>query len=131
MKDLEKQYIQFLSISPALNYSFDEWKEHIYIGSQEINNIEVNGYKELSGKLSYELDWCFIKQLAERMSQNKHKYEPYNWKKPIDIDSLKQSLFRHVIAVMNDEYEDDNRVLGHLESIALNVMFINYQIKNQ
>jgi hypothetical protein len=85
----------------------------------------------LSGKLSYELDWCFIKQLAERMSQNKHKYEPYNWKKPIDIDNLKQSLFRHVIAVMNDEYEDDNRVLGHLESIALNVMFINYQIKNQ
>lgn len=131
MTTLEQQYKQFLSISPKLNYSFDEWKEHIHIGSEKVNDIEVNGYKELSGKLNYELDWYFITQLAERMSQNKHKYEPYNWKKPIDIDSLKQSLMRHVISVMNDEYEDDGRVLGHLESIAVNAMFINYQIKNQ
>lgn len=90
----------------------------------------TNGTKESEGKLNYELDWNFITQMAEKMSLNKAKYEPYNWKKPIDIELLKQSLFRHVIEVMKGNYEDDNRAFGHLESIALNAMFINLQVKN-
>lgn len=89
------------------------------------------GYKESKDKLNYELDWDFIQSIAERMSKNKGKYEPYNWKKPIDIESLKQSLFRHVIEVMKGDYEDDDRELGHLEAIALNAMFIFYNLKNQ
>lgn len=88
------------------------------------------GYKESKDKLSYELDWRFIQSIAERMANNKGKYEPYNWKKPIDIESLKQSLFRHVVEVMEGKYEDDGRDLGHLEAIALNAMFIFYNLKN-
>ena len=90
-----------------------------------------NGKKELEGKLNYELDWEFITQMAEKMSLNKGKYEPYNWQKPIDVELLKQSLFRHVIEVMKGNYVDDNRELGHLESIALNAMFIHYQLKQK
>ena len=86
------------------------------------------GTKESGGKLNYELDFKFITQMAEKMSLNKSKYEPYNWKKPIDIELLKQSLFRHVIEIMKGNYEDDDRKNGHLESIALNAMIINYQI---
>ena len=89
-----------------------------------------DGVKETEGKLNYELDWQFIQQLAERMSQNKGKYEPYNWTKPMDVEKLKQSLFRHVIEVMKGNYSDDGREFGHWESIALNVMMINYQLKN-
>ena len=88
------------------------------------------GVKETEGKLNYELDWQFIQQLAERMSQNKGKYEPYNWTKPMDVEKLKQSLFRHVIEVMKGNYLDDGREFGHWESIALNVMMINYQLRN-
>ena len=88
------------------------------------------GVKETEGKLNYELDWQFIQQLAERMSQNKGKYEPYNWTKPMDVEKLKQSLFRHVIEVMKGNYSDDGREFGHWESIALNAMMINYQLKN-
>lgn len=88
------------------------------------------GYKEQSEKLNYELDFEFITQVAERMQTNKGKYEPYNWKKPIDTESLKQALFRHVLEVMKENYEDDGRELGHLEAIAANVMMLNYQIKN-
>ena len=95
-----------------------------------ICNME-NGKKELEGKLNYELDWEFITQMAEKMSLNKGKYEPYNWQKPIDVELLKQSLFRHVIEVMKGNYVDDNRELGHLESIALNAMFIHYQMRCQ
>lgn len=93
-----------------------------------MKNIE--GTKESDGKLNYELDFEFIAQMAEKMSLNKTKYEPYNWKKPIDVELLKQSLFRHVIEIMKDNYEDDNRPFGHLESASLNCMMINYQLKN-
>lgn len=90
----------------------------------------TTGVKQTEGKLIYEIDFGFIKQLAERMSQNKGKYEPWNWKKPIDIEGLKQALFRHVMSFMADNTtEDDGREFGHLESIALNVMMINYQLK--
>lgn len=95
------------------------------------NDLEKKaGKKETEGKLNYELDWEFIQQLAERMSQNKDKYKPYNWQLDMDVESLKQSLFRHVIEVMKGNYSDNDRTYGHLESIALNSLFINYQLKN-
>jgi len=51
-----------------------------------INLLEIpaadTGYKESEGKLSYEFDWEFIESMAKRMSKNKSKYGPYNWKKP-------------------------------------------------
>ena len=31
---------------------------------------------------------------------------------------------------MKDNYSDDGRDFGHFESIALNAMMINYQLKN-
>lgn len=88
------------------------------------------GKKEVDGKLNYELDWEFIQQMAERMSHNKGKYEPFNWKRLMDVEKLKQSLFRHVIEIMKGNYSDDGRAAGHLESVALNALFINYQLKN-
>lgn len=96
------------------------------------NNMELKeetAYKETEGKLFYELDFEFITQMAERMASNKGKYEPYNWQKLDNIDDLKQSLFRHVLEVMNGNYKDDNREFGHLEAVAINAMFINYQLK--
>ena len=90
---------------------------------------EETAYKETEGKLHYELDFEFIKQMAERMASNKGKYEPYNWQKLDNIADLKQSLFRHVLEVMNGNYKDDNREFGHLEAVAINAMFINYQLK--
>ncbi len=65
------------------------------------------------------------------MSQNKKpngKYERWNWKKPIDIEELKQATMRHLIEVMKGNYEDEGRPYGHLEAISCNVMMINYQL---
>jgi hypothetical protein len=89
------------------------------------------GIKESTGKLTYELDFNFIESIAARMAKNKGKYEPYNWQRTIDIDQLKQSLFRHCMEVMKDNYEDEGDALGHLEAIAINAMIINYQLKNK
>ena len=96
-----------------------------------VNEGTIEGVKQTEGKLNYELDWGFIQQMAERMGQNKGKYEPYNWTLKMDVEKLKQSLLRHVIEVMKGDYTDDNRQYGHLESIALNALFINYQLKNK
>ena len=90
---------------------------------------EETAYKETEGKLHYELDFEFITQMAERMASNKGKYEPYNWQKLDNVADLKQSLFRHVLEIMNGNYKDDNREFGHLEAVAINAMFINYQLK--
>ena len=106
-------YINFLSLKNT--FKLKEEKE--------------TAYKETEGKLFYELDFEFITQMAERMASNKGKYEPYNWQKLDNIDDLKQSLFRHVLEVMNGNYKDDNREFGHLEAVAINAMFINYQLK--
>lgn len=87
------------------------------------------GKKETSNKLNYELDFDFITQMAERMQTNKGKYDPYNWKKPIEIDGLKQAIFRHVLEIMKGNYEDDGRLMGHLEALSCNAMILNYQLK--
>ena len=94
----------------------------------ELKEETETAYKETEGKLFYELDFEFITQMAERMASNKGKYEPYNWQKLDNIEDLKQSLFRHVLEVMKDNYQDDNRAKGHLEAVAINAMFINYQL---
>jgi len=92
--------------------------------------------KESEGKLYYELDFEFIKQMAERMQSNKNnsKYDVWNWKKPMTpkgIDDLKQAMLRHIISVMEGNFNDDNRDFGHLEAISNNAMMINYQLKIQ
>ena len=96
---------------------------------EEVLATEKMGVKDLDGKLNYELDWDFIQGMAEKMSLNKDKYEPYNWKKPMEVEFLKQSLLRHVLEIIKGNHEDDNREFGHFESVALNAMMIFYQLK--
>ena len=106
-----------------------EEKDDVITNSSRGEKETLQGVKETEGKLNYELDWGFIQQMAERMNQNKGKYKPYNWRRPMEIEKLKQSLFRHVIEVMKGNYSDDGREFGHFESIALNSMMRNYQLK--
>lgn len=89
------------------------------------------GIKDSQNKLNYELDWDFIKAMAERMALNKDKYPAYNWKQPIDLESLRQSLFRHVIEVMSGKYDDEEDELGHLKAIALNAQFLFNQMQTK
>ena len=69
------------------------------------------------------------------MASNKKesKYGLWNWKKPMTpkgIEDLKQATLRHLLAVLDENYEDDGREFGHIEAIADNMMMINYQLKN-
>ena len=89
----------------------------------------MNWIKESTWKLSYELHRPFITAMAKRMSQNKGKYPPYNRQKPMNVEELKQALFRYTIEVMNWNYTDNDE-LDHLSAIACNAQFIYYQLSN-
>ena len=89
------------------------------------------GYKENNGKLSYELDFTFIKEMAERMEQNKGKYPAYQWwHKEMNMEEMMSGLKRHCFEVFEGEMEDDGNPLGHLVAIACNVMMIYRQFEN-
>jgi len=89
----------------------------------------MNGYKETSNKLIYDIDFDYITGMAERMQLNRDKYPVGNWKQKLDIESLKQALFRHVIEIMKDNYSDEQE-LGHLFAIGCNAFMIIEQLKN-
>lgn len=88
------------------------------------------GIKETNSKLIYDIDFEYIKGMAERMQLNRDKYPVGNWQKPIDVESLKQALFRHVIEIMQGEYSDEQK-FGHLYAIGCNAFMIIEQLKNK
>ena len=89
----------------------------------------MKGTKETKGKLPYELDFQFIDEMAKRMAANKHKYGPYNWRKPMeDPDQIKHAMMRHLSSIMQGEYEDDGHAYGHITAIACNAMILRAQL---
>lgn len=93
--------------------------------------MEIKGVKQTEGKLNYELDWEFIEAMAERMSENKDKYLPYNWKKEMDLEQIRQAMFRHMIEIMKENYKDETVELGHIVAIANNAMILYHHEKKQ
>ena len=127
-----KEELQSYNLYDNLNYLTHLGKK---LEGVKQSQTTQKAYKETDGKLYYELDWGFIKQMAERMESNKKegKYEMFNWKKPMTfkgIEELKQAALRHLIEVLEGKYEDDGRPFGHIEAISDNMMMINFQLKN-
>jgi hypothetical protein len=88
----------------------------------------MNGYKETKDKLIYDIDFDYITGMAERMQMNRGKYAVGNWKKSLDVEGLKQALFRHVIEIMKGNYSDE-QINGHLYAIGCNAFMIIQQLK--
>lgn len=90
------------------------------------------GKKEVEGKVSYsEIYWEFIEAMAVRMNENKVKYGPHNYRKPLkDKEELLQSALRHLLKVIEPKEGDGETVQQHLASVADNVMMYFYQIKH-
>ena len=88
--------------------------------------------KEIEGKLYYEIDWDFIKSMAERMAMNKDKYPRWNWTNMSneDREGLLQALTRHFIEVSTGNWSDE-QVNGHLIAIACNCMMLNRNNENK
>ena len=50
-----------------------------------------------------------------------------NWKKPMDLKKILESLQRHVAALMDGEEFDSESGIHHMGHIQCNSMFYNYQ----
>lgn len=59
------------------------------------------------------------------------KYDRNNWKKPMDLKSIEDSLTRHLTAINNGELFDEESGELHMGHIGANVMFWLYQYNNQ
>lgn len=91
----------------------------------------MEGIKEKDGKLFYEIDFRFIEAMAQRMADNKgDKYPAFNWKKPLDVEELKQAINRHHVEVMDGVYRDGEEEFGHVVAYACNAMMLWYQLKH-
>jgi hypothetical protein len=88
----------------------------------------MKGIKQTDKKLVYDLDFEYIQMMAERMQLNRDKYPVGNWKKNIDLESLKQAMFRHMMEVMKGEYHDEQK-FGHLIAMGCNAFMMIEQIK--
>lgn len=90
----------------------------------------IEGIKETEKKLIYDIDFNYIKKMAERMQLNRDKYPVGNWQKPIEVEDLKQALFRHTMEVMNGIYSDEQEY-GHLVALGCNAFMIIEQLKQK
>lgn len=91
---------------------------------------EEQGIKDNKDKLFYELDFRFIQAMARRMAENKSgKYPKWNWKKSIDIEELKQATFRHLIEVMEGNYDDEGKAFDHIVALSCNAMMLWHRLK--
>lgn len=88
----------------------------------------MKGIKQSDNKLIYDIDFDYVKMMAERMQLNRDKYPVGNWKKEIDLNSLKQAMFRHIMEVMKGNYHDEQK-FGHLVALGCNAFMIIEQIK--
>lgn len=92
--------------------------------------IEEQGIKDNKDKLFYELDFRFIQAMAQRMADNKKdKYPRWNWKKSMNIEELKQATLRHLIEVMECNYDDEGKSLDHIVAVATNTMMLWHRLK--
>lgn len=90
---------------------------------------QMPGFKETEKKLIYDIDFDYVKMMAERMQLNRDKYPVGNWKKPLQVEELKQALFRHIMEVMKGNYSDEQK-FGHLVALGCNAFMIIEQLKN-
>lgn len=91
----------------------------------------MQGTKETKEKLVYDVDFDYITAMATRMQLNRDKYPVGNWKKDINVEDLKQALFRHVMNVMKGDYDCEQQEFGHLVALGCNAFMIIEQLKKE
>lgn len=69
--------------------------------------------------------------LVEVLEFGAKKYSKDNWKKGLDLEEITESMFRHLISIMDGEKLDKESNLHHMGHIMANAMFYIYFDKNE
>lgn len=67
------------------------------------------------------IHWTFLEALGHRLALGAEKYGENNYQKGIPNEVAKESLMRHIVAIMADKTDED-----HLSAAAANLMFLVY-----
>ena len=59
-----------------------------------------------------------------------NKYDRDNWKKPMELKKILESMQRHLAALMDGEEVDSESGLPHMGHIMCNGLFYNYHANN-
>jgi len=88
--------------------------------------------KDQANKPSFvEIDPEFLLAMAKRMTNNKGKYEPFNWQKPCDANLLLDAAQRHLLALrMPQQAGAEETHLDHAVALALNALILHYQLRH-
>lgn len=54
------------------------------------------------------------------------KYAPYNWQKPMPLEDILDSMFRHLSSLMDGEHFDKESKIHHMGHVMCNAMFYMY-----
>lgn len=137
---LKNEYLGFGEWHNGDDYIFlgggwdaSDWRNSIVSkDSPAIEPTKPTAQKDQANKPSFaEIDPEFLLAMAERMTANKGKYEPFNWQKPCDINLLLDAAQRHLLALRMPEQEGaEETQLDHAVALALNAMIIHYQLKH-
>lgn len=103
----------------------------------KINEQELNkqphynvGYKDLGGKIYYDLDWQLIQDLGTLLYSNKvengGKYTRENWKKDLQVKDLEDALDRHYLKYKLGQIDEE-----HDLAIVANIMMLRYLKRKQ
>jgi hypothetical protein len=81
-----------------------------------------------AGKLQWSLvHFKSLTSFVKVLMFGAEKYEPDNWKKPMPLDKIQESMMRHMVAIMDGETHDSESKELHVGHIMCNAMFWEYQ----
>lgn len=100
--------------------------------AEVLKNAEPKALRHNSGKTQWSLiDYPSIEPMVKVLEFGSNKYTRDNWHKGHSINSLCDSLMRHLVAFMSGEDDDPESGESHVGHILCNAMFINYNLKHK
>lgn len=72
------------------------------------------------------IDYPSLTPLLEVLEYGAKKYAIDNWKNPMELKSILDSLLRHTHALASGETHDEESNLQHIGHIMANAMFFSY-----
>jgi hypothetical protein len=89
-----------------------------------MDNNEI-GLKYDTGKIQYSLiPATALKGLAMVLTHGANKYGPYNWKLVTPVERYYDALLRHLEAVREGQWIDEDSGLPHMDHVMCNAVFL-------
>jgi hypothetical protein len=89
--------------------------------------MENKALRYNKGKTQWHLvDFETLEGMVKVLEFGAKKYSPNNWKKGLSLESIADSLIRHLVSMQKGEFMDTESKLPHADHIQCNAMFLAY-----